>query len=280
MQSIVFQNVSSAFGQQHENNSIFQIKDNDTSAPLIVMPWWNLFIFNCSCLFNLKKAPKIQDIGMPVPKIVCLSQKHWNYQPKYKVKHQTLIDHRHCGCSELPFVPVLYFSKIVCELILKFGFDATLTPLLPCKACIDQNNSNICTVLTLTIMLSTLHISSLINSCQLFSFHCKKMFAAASSSVSARQRFLLVKTANSHLSPRHICSVWQWLQCGPARGGGAHQLQSVHVGPYINHPGEERVSRRDCLSLAFPLLLRMADWRHQGDLVWSVSGPVRDNPGR
>ena len=59
-----------------------------------------------------------------------------------------------------------------------------------------------------------------------------------------------------------------------------HPLKSAHDGPYINHPGEELASRRPCLFLAVRLPIWMADWRHQGDLVRSLSGPGRDSPGR
>lgn len=229
-----------------KTNQYFRLKVLTQSAPFIIMPWRNLFIFNCLCLFNLKKVPKIQDVGMPIPKTVYLSQKHRNYQPKYKVKHPDAHWSRAllmlwallCSCS-------LFFSKIVCELFyLKLWFCCYANPIFLAKQSLIRIIVTYVQYLhsqdTHIIMPCTLHISSLINSYQLFSFYSKKMFASAISSASARQRFLLVSAANSHLSPRHICSVWQWLQCGPAWGGGAHQLQSVHVGPYINHPGEER----------------------------------------
>lgn len=57
-----------------------------------------------------------------------------------------------------------------------------------------------------------------------------------------------------------------------------HQLKSAHVSPYINHPGEVLASRRPCLFLAVQLPIWKADWRHQGDLVQSLSGPGRNNP--
>lgn len=94
--------------------------------------------------------------------------------------------------------------------------------------------------------------------------------------MSARQHFLLSKLPSILLDTSAQCdNDFRTAQCGRRD----HPLKSAHVGP-IRQPPRRGVSRRRCLSVAVQLPIWMADWRRQGDLVWSLSGPGRDNPAR